>query len=229
MISSVPREESDLALRALKSGASDYVEKPTLNNLAEQSDEIRGKLHMAVVVRNRGNHVSALDKAFATHVKVEKPETKVRIIVAGMSHVKDVNTILAQLSDDQAPTLILLDGSANLLDPFSKELKCGRYKCVGSVSSAAALGVNQVGVMHFKSSIDSVRKDLAGKHSVICVLGIPSKLIVDKILEWGGAGLILEDMDGKRSKNYRNLREVAQDVMPVPSMGYMSTKFLNNN
>ena len=229
MISSVPREEADLALRALKSGASDYVEKPTLNNLSEQADEIRSKLHMAIAVKNRGSHVSSLDQSFATHVKMDKPESKARIVVAGMSHVKDVNVILSQLQDDQAPTIILVDGSPNILDHFAKELKPGRYKNLGVVSAASMVGVNQIGVLHFKSAIDAVRGDLTSKKAVVCVLGIPSKLIIDKLVNWGGAGLILEDMDGKRSKNYQNLREIASDVMPVASMGYMTTKFLNNN
>jgi chemotaxis protein methyltransferase CheR len=227
MISSVPREEADLALRALKAGASDYVEKPTLNNLAEQADEIRSKLHMAVAVKQRAGQISQLDQVFAKHVKLASPDGNARVIVASMSHVKDINVILSQLQDDQCPTYVMIDGSANLLDPIGKELRCGKYTNCGVVSAAGAVKNNAVGILHFKASIDGVRKDLSGKKVVVCVLGIPSKVVVDKLIEWGGAGLFLEDMDGKKNKNYENLREIASDVMPVASMGYMTTKFLN--
>jgi chemotaxis protein methyltransferase CheR len=229
MISSVPREEAELALRALRAGASDYVEKPTLNNLAEQADEIRSKLSMAVAVKNRGSHVSQLDQSFAKHVKLTNPSGSARVIVASISHVKDINVILSQLQDEQCPTCIMIDGSQNLLESVSKDLKCGRYKNVGVVSSVQAIGNNAVGVLHFKSNIERIQKELSTKHSVICVLGIPSQVVVNKLIDWSGAGLMLEDMDSKNNKNYMNLREIASDVMPVASMGYMTTKFLNGN
>jgi chemotaxis protein methyltransferase CheR len=227
MISSVPREEADLAVRTLKSGASDYVEKPTLNNLSEQADEIRSKLILAAATRSRPSTISFLDQAFAKHIKLENPATKLRVIVAGVSHVKDVNVILSNLQDDQCPTLVLVDGSESLMDVFTKELRCGRYQAIGMCVSANAVAVNQVGMMHFKSSIDKVRQDTTLKRLAICVLGVPSQAIVDKLSYWSNAEIILEDMDGKRSKSYERARAIAADVMPVASMAYMSTTLLN--
>ena len=228
VISSVPREEANLAIRALKSGASDYVEKPTLNNLTEHADEIRSKLYMAANSGKRGTNSSNLDQAFAKHIKLENPDKKVRFIVASMSHTKDVNIIFSQLQDEQCPTIILVDGSDSILEAFTKELKCGRYACIGVLDSANAVGVNQVGVMQFKSSIEKARQETSKNKVVVCLLGMPSQTLINKLSGWSNAALILEDMDANRSKNYEKAREMAADVMPVASMAYMSTLILNN-
>jgi len=44
MVSSVNREETSLAAKCLSLGASDYVEKPTLDRMATQAEEIRAKI-----------------------------------------------------------------------------------------------------------------------------------------------------------------------------------------
>jgi chemotaxis protein methyltransferase CheR len=227
MISSVPREEADLAIRTLKSGASDYVEKPTLNNLSEQADEIRSKLMLAAATRSQPTSMSNLDQAFAKHIKLDNPATTLRIIVASMSQIKDANAILSQLQDEQCPTLVLVDGSDSMMEACAKELHSSRYSLIGMSVSANAIDVNQVGVMHFKTSIDKIRQDTARKRIAVCLLGIPSQTMVAKLSHWPNAAIILEDMDGKRSKNYQRAREIAADVMPVASMAYMSTTLLN--
>ena len=47
MVSSVSSETSELALKALDLGASDYVEKPTLQNFESITEELRIKLNLA--------------------------------------------------------------------------------------------------------------------------------------------------------------------------------------
>jgi chemotaxis protein methyltransferase CheR len=49
MLSSVVREDQDLADKALRLGAADYAEKPALVNLFETGEEIRAKLSSAVL------------------------------------------------------------------------------------------------------------------------------------------------------------------------------------
>jgi two-component system chemotaxis response regulator CheB len=48
MVSSVDREEADLAHKCLTIGASDYVEKPTLANMGERGEELRNKIRAAL-------------------------------------------------------------------------------------------------------------------------------------------------------------------------------------
>lgn len=44
VLSSINREDTTIAQQAIKSGASDYVEKPSLENLAQAGNEIRSKI-----------------------------------------------------------------------------------------------------------------------------------------------------------------------------------------
>ena len=58
MISSVARDNADLAMKALELGASDYIEKPALSNVEERGNEIAAKLRSAV--RNKSSARSSL-------------------------------------------------------------------------------------------------------------------------------------------------------------------------
>lgn len=48
VVSSVNRDDLSLAQKALSLGAADYVEKPSLENIAQAGNEIRSKLKMAI-------------------------------------------------------------------------------------------------------------------------------------------------------------------------------------
>ncbi|MEO5969685.1 MAG: CheR family methyltransferase [Bdellovibrionia bacterium] len=54
MVSSVSREDAILTLQAIELGASDYVEKPALDNLSERGEEIRMKLKCVMDLGLRG-------------------------------------------------------------------------------------------------------------------------------------------------------------------------------
>ncbi len=65
ILSSVSREDPELAQQCIRAGASDYVEKPTLANLSERGDEIRTKLKS--LARPKGP--TRLDNSFASAPK----------------------------------------------------------------------------------------------------------------------------------------------------------------
>lgn len=59
VISSINRDDTSIAQQAISLGASDYVEKPSFENLAQAGNEIRAKLKLAVSGYKTPNSMSA--------------------------------------------------------------------------------------------------------------------------------------------------------------------------
>ncbi len=68
VVSSINRDDTSIAQKAMQLGAADYVEKPSLENISQASNEIRAKLKMAL----------SLSKKTGETIFVEKSETAVR-------------------------------------------------------------------------------------------------------------------------------------------------------
>ena len=73
MISSASREDADTAMKALKLGATDFVEKPSLQNLEEKGEEIRTKLKSAISDKQMGFKVSSLDVENSKKIAIANP------------------------------------------------------------------------------------------------------------------------------------------------------------
>lgn len=80
VVSSVNREDTELAQKALKLGASDYVEKPALNNLKERAEELYTKLRTAF--KSKGQDLKLdLDSNFAQTNSSFNSESCLRVLV----------------------------------------------------------------------------------------------------------------------------------------------------
>lgn len=70
MITSVSRDDSTLAQKALSFGAKDYVEKPTLENISKLSEEIRSKAKFSCKKRSEKQEISSFDQGLYNKEKV---------------------------------------------------------------------------------------------------------------------------------------------------------------
>ncbi len=123
MISSVSRDNADLAVRALQLGASDYVEKPALNQLQEQGDQIRTKLSCAVINHGLEEKVVArVDQEFKAALQIKAPDTCFRIVMAGPGDRKKIDHLIREFTGDQPPTVFLMDGLEQALPAVAKDL-----------------------------------------------------------------------------------------------------------
>ncbi len=101
IVSSVNRDDMSLAQKAISLGAADYVEKPSLNNIAQGGNEIRSKLK--IIHRNFKKPAVTAIKArqiiSTQSIKIEKPihkpvvSRKVKVLI-----VDDSLTVLNLLS-----------------------------------------------------------------------------------------------------------------------------------
>lgn len=95
MMTSVTRENSDLAFKALTLGASDYVEKPTLLNMKEIAYELRTKIKSAITNRAQiAQH--EFDKQFAKTLEVKMPSECLNIVVSSIGEREKVKDLIAK-------------------------------------------------------------------------------------------------------------------------------------
>ncbi len=126
MISSVSRDDADLAFSCLEAGATDYIEKPALSNLSERADEIRTKLKYAVEFSSKKNlhFEQSFAKGEGTISQVDK---KLRVISANLSDRNRVASCLKSLPLGQPATVIVVEGAggglSSLVTFLNKEVK----------------------------------------------------------------------------------------------------------
>ena len=232
MVSSVSREASDLALKALELGASDYVEKPTLSNLAERGDEIRIKLNYAYQNRQQSQRPSlSLDKSFSTQPTIQNPEKKLRIVVAGLQNRKQLKELLSSFTGAQPPTLVLVEGADSSLTSISSQW-IGEWGKPGHLLAAWPSPVKPGEIYlgdltQLWSAIFGAREAKDKKKVSILIYGVVSKGAAEKVGQWTDAQILMEDL-GNNLKDHP-LHARATDWVPATSFAYMSAEFLGDD
>ncbi len=235
VVSSVSREDSGLALQALKSGAADYVEKPALGNLQERGDEIRTKLRCAVQAALLSAapiaRVHAIDQAFAKKQTMQDPSKGLRVIVLPLSargRLKDA--FCGASAKGEPPTVILVEGATQALGSLKEEISRSSGKpiqLIEKLDPAGKLGANTVYLGDFKILIEELFKARNGAPASIQVMGEVSQHAAKTIQVWVGtksAQLILEDLGDH--KGCQALRTSASDVVPATSFIYLANEYL---
>jgi chemotaxis protein methyltransferase CheR len=139
MVSSVTRSDIDLATKSLSLGASDYVEKPAMNNLKKSADEILTKAKMAM--RNRALKANDSNSAFDTSIsqKIIVPDASqcLRIIVTSDKSLPQLKqVILGQEKEYRSPATIVLADTLNAALNFESELLAISQKGVQRIRDA---------------------------------------------------------------------------------------------
>lgn len=135
MISSVHRDDSELALKSLKLGACDFVEKPSLSSLTERAEEIRIKLRAAATasvgivgtiggVGSKKNTISlAFDEEGSGKLQILSPELKEISILANYSQKRRVVELVKQLKSLGPKIRVILDTQPDLLSAQVGEIE----------------------------------------------------------------------------------------------------------
>jgi chemotaxis protein methyltransferase CheR len=228
MISSASREDSDVAMKALKSGASDYVEKPSLQNLEEKGEEIRTKIKTVVSDKQFRKEViiSTLDKEMSHPISIDDPKNKMRVFTASISDFKRIKKFFEQCVGQQPPTIIFFEGQGEILEAlakdFSREIK---FILHYMPDDKMEIKPGEVYFIDMKKWFKPMAQKYSHfKTSVMC-FGMVSKFCSENVLEWKNAQLLLEDL-GEKENQKGALKDVATDIVPMTSFPYMSTNFL---
>jgi chemotaxis protein methyltransferase CheR len=229
MVTSVSRDNAELAGQALSLGASDYVEKPALSNLADRADEIRTKLrcaHLAQALSVKSSLV--VDRAFQTQPANYDTSTTLRMVVFNLSQRARLRALFTQLSGKQPPCILLVDGAKDALPAMatvlSKEIghPVTHLDTVpdelepGDIYLLDLLSQTQEVINHFGST----------RRCSIMVYGELSKNSCRKLLAFPDPQLLLEDLGESRATEH--LKEHATDIVLPTSFAYLSDTFLNH-
>lgn len=227
IISSASRADSDVAMKALKFGASDYVEKPALTNLEERGEEIRTKLRSVAQDANRRVSISTFDKENARQFVIRTPEKKLRAVLASISDVPALKSFVRELDQSQPPTVIFFEGHGEILEAFVKENGNGFSKPVQFMTSAEMkVEANKIYFADFKTCFAPFHKKYATHPCSILVYGSISAHAAKIVGDWRNTHLLIEDLGEKGNKNHP-LKSAAADVVPATSFPYMSCRYLS--
>lgn len=227
MVTSVSRENSELALQALELGASDFIEKPSLQVLTERADEIRMKLKCAYTNKQLNNSQKDLQltREFKKMPSIKNPEKKARIIFMSLSDRERVISTLKEFDPrNQPPTYLLVEGSEGALEEIAKKISFQSGKKIEYKEAYESnKKVDQYFLCDFKKFYAPLKNDFPGSQLSIMVYGDPSKDSIQKLSSWSGAQLLVEDR-GQGVKTPFAVR--ATDIVPATSFAYMSTEYL---
>ncbi len=212
VVSSVNREDTELAQRALKLGASDYVEKPALNNLKERSEELYSKLRTAWKIRGQKKELT-LDSTFAAKTEIASPENQCRILLCKNSELEKVIWILNE--GLQVPTYIAVEGSPK--DAFDTlKAKGFRVQAAPSIPSSGSISVGEVAM------VKKATQTFSGKLSLM-VFGQPKAY--PELLQYSQLQVLAEDLgSGKAQEPYASK---ADDILPVTSFSFLANQYFS--
>lgn len=227
IISSASRADSDVAMKALKFGASDYVEKPALNNLEERGEEIRTKLRSVAQESNRRVAISTFDKENAKQFVIRSPEKKMRVMMASITDMPSLKAFAKELDHAQPGTVIFFEGHGEILEAIVKEHSPSFSKPVVFMSSPdMKVEANKIYFADFKTYFGPFSKKYATYPCSILVYGSISAHAAKMVSEWKNTQLLLEDL-GENGNKTHPLKAYSTDVVPATSFPYMSCRYLS--
>jgi len=226
MISSVSRENQDLAIEALNAGASDYIEKPSLNQLSERIEEIRTKVRCAYQTKASPPVITSADHDFKRKMVINEPNKKTRVCLFQLSDRKKVLASIKETSKLDPPTLLIIGSDSNL-DATHKlfQAELGhQLKTLSQGNETLEAGVVYLASIKTASLIISQRTTVPHSISFLVYSALTEpeqKLIKDSRK---GQQLLVTESDAESS-----LAKIADDVFPTTSFIALSQEFFAND
>lgn len=219
MVTSVSRESGHLALDAIKSGASDYVEKPALANLSERTEELRAKAK-AVVMNKISGHLSQGKDWIKPTSKVNLSD-RVLVGVGSLGDRKKINEWLKSMPSQFPPTLIVVEGGGEAVESMSS-LFSSPFGSVEAFNPSAPLKANKVYVADFKSSWDKIRTLMTPQKSALNIFGRPSENVRRHLSLVSGAFIALEEILGTSTHDWDPF---IKEYVPATSFQYLNFEY----
>ncbi len=227
IISSASRADSDIAMKALKLGAFDYIEKPALSNLEERGEEIRTKLRTVAQDTNRKSSISSIDKETQKQFVISKPENKVRVMLASIPDLPLIKAFFKNLDSSQPSTIVFFEGHGEILEAFTKENVVEfKQQLLYMVSDDMKMEPNKIYFADFKTYFAKMNKRFQNQPCSILAYGSISSHAAKEVGNWRGTQLLLEDL-GDAANRSHTLMSQSTDVVPATSFAYMSCRYLS--
>lgn len=206
MVTSVSREDNTLAHQALKLGASDYVEKPSLQNFAERASEIQNKIKSVLKAAKPAPAQADAFRFERKAVPISK-DKHAMVVVLPESRLSDLDRLVPELKTaEELNVTVLIEGFKGDTQGLSRKLSGTRKLPI------------QVGSIE---NMSLALAPLAGKKTAFCFYRGLSPAIGSKFALWSNNWKIAED--GCQFKMRFD------DVTPSTSFVYMALKYLSED
>jgi hypothetical protein len=214
-------------MKSVELGASDYIEKPTMANLQERSDEIRSKLKMAYQFKHKNNKLSEIDKSFKKKYEIKNTDKKARVIFANLSASASKLTMdfVKNIQAADPATLFVFDGVFEALPPLFEKLKTKTSLPMTLSDEIAKIEDKKVYFCDLEKNSKKWNELLKDKKVSVAVMGMPSKKILTAIQDIHPSHLTIEDVGDVSNSHYQELKEVAQAIVPLNSYLSISEDF----
>jgi chemotaxis protein methyltransferase CheR len=226
MISSASREDSQVSFKALELGASDFVEKPSLNNIALKGEEIRNKLRVAFENSNSKN-IFTFDREYKKSFAICSPLNKVKIIFGQFSDLKKINHLLKEIDQENSkvPVFVVFENQEHLTESFFDKLYNPKnYKKSLWSNSNSKLDLETVYIANFEQHFSNIKTQFKQYQTSIMILNRLASHHMDVIFTWDDANIVAEDVGARQHEKYR-----FNDLVPFTSFMYLSTKYLGGH
>lgn len=219
MVTSVSRDDAGLALKAISLGASDYVEKPALNNIEHRADELRAKLRTAFRSKEGKKATASVDKEFARQLTIPNPEKCARVLVFTLSDLAKCAAVIKEAAPSRCPIYVALEGADTILPEVCERLS----QSAGTKVVLFADGQKKpASCGSLKAVMGAVNKDGYNRISAM-VFGEISTNGARDLLAVNGAQILLEDLGG--GKGSEPLEKFSSDTVPCTSFTYLADDF----
>ena len=219
VVSSASRDDARYAQQSIRYGASDFVEKPALDNLKERFEEIKVKIKMSLVSKNIALKI---DSEFSQEYAITNVEEKARVALLNYIDFSKLKQFVRELKGEQPPLVIFFQGNKNYLDVLREELEnTTSYRCQ-VYSSEQSLMSNCAYLADFSSDFENIKNKLNNKTTTFSIFGECTPVAADMIKNWKDIHLLIEDT----IEQNHILRQFASDIFPWTSFSHVGTEYL---
>jgi len=221
MVSSASRDDARFAQKALELGASDFVEKPTFDNIKQIFNEIKMKMKSALT--SVGNSTE-FDKMFSKDHHIKNCENKFRLFIFGYGDLDKVKTFLNSLEGEQPPVILLLKDSDDMFETTVRLLQREINK-IEVYTESMKFEKNSYYVASLAHDFVNIKNTIKKSKATLSILGSCPKGAIDPIASWSELHLLLDD-----SATYgSDLTRAARDSFPFTSFAHLGTEYLSKD
>lgn len=226
VLSSASRDDVSTGIKALEWGASDFIEKPSSQDLSNQAEELFTKLRCAYSSQKARRAPSSVEKAFSTQLKIEQPDNKLRLLFGNLGDFHKIEDVLRELKGSQPPTIVFLPWETTALEGVASTLIQALGMEVETLKQIDNIQKNKIYLSPL-SQLDQVRECHAEKPTSLLVFGDITSQVFFKIAQWPLAQLIIEDLGFPLSSYHTKLKEKASRFVTHKSFAYHSNEFFS--
>jgi chemotaxis protein methyltransferase CheR len=233
IVSSVSREDTHYAQKTFEYGASDFVEKPSLNNIGLRAEEIKSKIKMAFLNSEPSNSKSSkspihkksnLDEAFKNNFVISKPLEKSRLLMGNFSDIKRINGFITDIEKVDPPTFWILEGNQNIMNVIKEKLD--PKIPIEIFHNDTEIKTGTLYLCDYEEHQKFIMEKYKDKTSSILVFGVATtKKMGQWILEFKKSQILQEDLEGVSS----SIKEKLSDIFPYTSFYQISRQYLAKN